>query len=127
MFVRQFTTPLSPSIVKGISVAMLFGSLSLFTLSASAAGTESESETLQQVAKDVEASEALAPKDIEIKENIEIIGVFAQTPLLYFKREMERAELDFYESFNAIADEDRFRIKCRMESKIGSRIKKRAC
>lgn len=127
MFVRQFTTPLSPSIVKGISVAMLFGSLSLFTLSASAAGTESESQTLQQVAKDVEASEALAPKDIEIKENIEIIGVFAQTPLLYFKREMERAELDFYESFNAIADEDRFRIKCRMESKIGSRIKKRAC
>lgn len=91
---------------------------------------------LKKVAADVEASAALAPKDIvisaddsnpDVKDNIEIIGVFAQTPLLFFKKEMEIAELDFYESFNAIADEDKFRVKCRLEAKVGSRIKKRVC
>lgn len=91
---------------------------------------------LKKVAADVEASEALAPKDIvlsedesnsRVEDNIEIIGVFAQTPLLFFKKQMEIAELDFYESFNAIADEDKFRVKCRLEAKVGSRIKKRVC
>lgn len=91
---------------------------------------------LKQITADIEASEALDPKDIvlssddvnpKVKDNIEIIGVFARTPLLFFKKEMERAELDFYESFNAIADEDKFRVKCRLEAKVASRIKKRVC
>lgn len=61
------------------------------------------------------------------KDNEEVIGIVGEKPLSYFRLQMERAELDFYDAFNAIADEEKFKVKCRRESLTGSNIKKTAC
>gem|GEM_PF-906806 len=63
----------------------------------------------------------------EMKESAEKIEVVGQKPLLFFKQQMQMAELDFYSLFNAIATEEKFKVKCRQESRIGSRIKTTAC
>lgn len=59
--------------------------------------------------------------------DIEVIGVVGEKPLAFFRLEMERAELDFYEAFNALVDNDKYRVICRKEARLGSRIKDRVC
>ena len=40
---------------------------------------------------------------------------------------MVKAELDFYDLFNALADEEKYKVKCRREFRAGSRIKNTVC
>lgn len=62
-----------------------------------------------------------------LNDDIERIDVRSKVPLLYFKRQAMLAELDFYETFNAMADKEEFKMRCRKESRVGSRIKETRC
>lgn len=61
------------------------------------------------------------------KEDIERIGVTGSVPLLFYKDEMQSAELDFYEMYNALNDNKKYTIVCRKQTRLGSRIKTRVC
>ena len=61
------------------------------------------------------------------KEDIERIGVTGSVPLLFYKDEMQSAELDFYEMYNALNDNKKYTIVCRLQTRLGSRIKTRVC
>ena len=61
------------------------------------------------------------------KEDIERIGVTGSVPLLFYKDDMQAAELDFYEMFNALNDNKKYKVLCRKETRLGSRIKTRVC
>lgn len=76
-----------------------------------------------QLANANQESQASKPAD----KDIEIIGVVGEKPLAFFRLEMERAELDFYEAYNRIVDNDKYRVVCRKETRLGSRIKDRVC
>ena len=74
--------------------------------------------------------EYVAPEETKqqvLNDDIERIDVRSKVPLLYFKREAMLAELDFYETFNAIADQEQFKMRCRKEARVGSRIKETRC
>ena len=76
------------------------------------------------------SAEYVAPEESKqavLAEKIERIGITGKVPLLYFKRQAMLAELDFYETFNAIADEEQFKMRCRKEARVGSRIKETRC
>jgi len=60
-------------------------------------------------------------------DDVEIIDVVGKRPLLYFKQEMGKAELDFYDAFNKLADEKKFIVRCRREKRIGSNISSKIC
>lgn len=61
------------------------------------------------------------------KEDIERIGITGSVPLLFYKDDMQAAELDFYEMFNALNDNKKYKVLCRKETRLGSRIKTRVC
>lgn len=61
------------------------------------------------------------------KEDIETIGITGSVPLLFYKDDMQAAELDFYEMFNALNDNKKYKVLCRKETRLGSRIKTRVC
>ncbi|MGB3726409.1 MAG: hypothetical protein WA981_11630 [Glaciecola sp.] len=75
----------------------------------------------QVVTTDTEAETANIDKDVEV------IGVVGQKPLSFFRRQMASAELDFYDAFNAVANEEKFKIKCRRETTVGSNMKRQRC
>ena len=56
-------------------------------------------------------------------ENIERIDVTGSVPLLFYKDEMKKAELDFYDAFNALNDNKKYAITCRLEQRQLSRMK----
>ena len=66
-----------------------------------------------------------APEEDE--EDLEVIGVVGQRTPAYFRVQMEKAEMDFYESFNALADNDDYKVICRREKRAGSRIASNVC
>lgn len=70
-----------------------------------------------------EGSEALATQT----NDVEVIGVVGERSLLYFTREMEKAELDFYDAFNVLADEKKFIVQCRRTKRPGSNISDKVC
>lgn len=63
----------------------------------------------------------------EPDDNIEVIGVVGEYSLLYFRHEMQEAELDFYEAFNKIADVEKFKVQCTREVRLGSNIRDKVC
>lgn len=91
--------------------------------------------TLASASKDVTQSEEILTEDTSPEalkaqlndEKVEQIEVRGSVPLLYYKRQVELAELDFYETFNMLADEDKYKVKCRREARTGSRMKTTAC
>lgn len=60
-------------------------------------------------------------------DNIEVIGVVGEYSLLYFRHEMQEAELDFYEAFNELANVEEFKVQCSREVRLGSNIRDRVC
>ena len=60
-------------------------------------------------------------------DDIEVVAVVGKYPLVYFKRKMEEAELDFYDIFNSLADENKFKVQCRRQNRLGSNIKDKVC
>jgi len=63
------------------------------------------------------------PKDVEI---VEVRGKVNKNGG-FFKRQIQLTEIDFYKSFNALSDVKKFKIKCRKEASINSRIKQTVC
>lgn len=64
------------------------------------------------------------------QEQVEQIEVLGKKPLLYYRRQMEQLELDFYDSINDLIENPDYRVTCRMET-AGSgqvtRIKHKRC
>lgn len=63
------------------------------------------------------------PKDMEV---VEVRGKVNKNGA-FFKRQIQLTEIDFYKSFNSVSDVKKFKIKCRKEASINSRIKKTVC
>lgn len=59
--------------------------------------------------------------------DIEVIGVVGERSLLYFKDQLLKAEMDFYDAYNALDIDEKFRVVCRRENRPGSRIKDDVC
>ena len=62
-----------------------------------------------------------------IQDNLETIGIVSDVPMSYYRRQIEIAELDFYDLYNSLADESKYLMYCRREAKVGSKIKRMAC
>ncbi len=60
-------------------------------------------------------------------EDIETIEIESKKPISFYRRQVEAAELDFYDLYNSIANENKFKMYCRLETRVGSRIKRTAC
>lgn len=72
----------------------------------------------------------LTPSEMREKinrEQIERIDVKGRTPLAFYKREFEMAELDFYDMFNSLNEVNDFTMFCRKSAPTGSRIKRTYC
>lgn len=67
--------------------------------------------------------EFVEPKDVEL---VEVKGKVNNNSG-FFLRKIQRTELDFFRRFNDLADNKKFKVKCRKESFINSRIKKTVC
>lgn len=110
-----------PSVLHTIKIASLASLMSL-GMTANAANYQTESEEI--LSEETSPSEMLKQMREEKVENIEISGT---KPLLFYKHQVERAELDFYELYNAIANEEKFKMRCRLEARNGSNIRMRVC
>ena len=60
-------------------------------------------------------------------DDVEVVAVVGKYPLVYFKRKMKKAELDFYDAFNKLADENKFKVQCRRVKTTGSNISHKVC
>lgn len=67
--------------------------------------------------------EFVEPKDVEV---VEVKGKVNKNSG-FFLRKIQRTELDFFRRFNDLADNKKFKVKCRKESFVNSRIKKTVC
>ena len=65
--------------------------------------------------------------NVEPDDQVEVIGVVGEYSLLYFRHEMQDAELDFYEAFNKLANIEEFKVQCSREFRLGSNIRERVC
>lgn len=61
------------------------------------------------------------------KNEYENIIVESKVPLLYYKKQFEMAELDFYELYNSLVDEPKFKMVCDKRRITGSHIKRTFC
>ena len=61
------------------------------------------------------------------KDDVEVIGVQGEKSIAYYRKQMRLAELDFYDLFNDLADEDKYKIRCRKEKRIGSNLSQTVC
>lgn len=114
-----------PSVLQTIKMASI-ASLMSIGMMANAANDQTKSEEI--LSEETSPSEMREQMQKEMQqENVETIEVVGTKPLLFYKRQVELAELDFYDLFNAIADEDKFKVKCRKEARAGSRIKTTVC
>lgn len=65
-------------------------------------------------------------EDQQDMERIEVRGKFDPSRA-YFQRQIETTELSFFERFNELADERKFKMNCRNEKTTGTRIKRKVC
>lgn len=102
-------------------------------LTASSVSAQQNQRMIEEVDLQTTSPKALKEKILEedelpaIQDNLETIGIVSDVPLLYYKRQIEIAELDFYDLYNSLADEKRYLMYCRREAKVGSKIKRMAC
>lgn len=68
-----------------------------------------------------------AASDTQTNSEYENIIVESKVPLLYYKKQFEMAELDFYELYNSLADEPKFKMVCNKRRVTGSHIKRTFC
>ncbi|GAA6186749.1 MULTISPECIES: hypothetical protein [Alteromonadaceae] len=58
-------------------------------------------------------------------EQIEVVGT---KPLYFYRQQMVKTELEFYDYYNDLVDNPKFKVKCKRERKQGAgRITQRAC
>jgi hypothetical protein len=60
-------------------------------------------------------------------EDLEVIGVVGKRTLSYFRVKMEKAEMDFYDAYNALAQDHKFKVQCRRENRGASNIRIKVC
>ncbi|GAB2684101.1 hypothetical protein [Aliiglaciecola aliphaticivorans] len=62
------------------------------------------------------------------KENVEQIDVVGTKPLYFYRQQMAKTELNFYDAFNDLVEDPKFKVKCKKQRKEGTgRITQRAC
>ncbi|GAC16147.1 hypothetical protein [Aliiglaciecola lipolytica] len=67
-------------------------------------------------------------QDKEVQEDLEKVEVVGTTPLYYYRQQMVKTELDFYDAFNELVEDPKFKVKCKRERVNGAaRITQRAC
>jgi len=59
--------------------------------------------------------------------DIERIQVVGERPRIYFRREMIKAEDNFYDLYNQLTPNDDFKVRCEKVFRAGSHIKNRVC
>ena len=93
--------------------------------------TETEQTTTEQteiIIDDTKSNEELAAEiKQELEEDYDVITFYGTKPPGFYRRQSQLAELDFYKKFNDYVDVDKFRIRCRKESPIGSRVYQTVC
>ena len=102
------------------SQVMMFLVLSLPLSMVWANTTPNNAQDQVETAQTPESSEP-AEKDLEV------IGIVGERSLLYFSNEMQKAEIDFYDAFNALADKKKFTVQCRRTKRPGSNISDKVC
>ena len=108
-----------PKIVKLASVVSVF---SLMVAAHTFASEEVQQPETQ--AKNEQTSEELAE---ELRKEIEVLEVVGGRPLLYYRNKFKLAEMEFYDLFNEVADKEEFKVVCRDEAQVGSRVKRTNC
>ncbi|MFA3793154.1 hypothetical protein AB6T38_18750 [Aliiglaciecola sp. SL4] len=67
-------------------------------------------------------------KDKELQEEVEKVEVVGTKPLYYYRQQMAKTELDFYDAFNDLVEDPKFKVKCKNIPREGAgRITQRAC
>ena len=121
------------NLVKTLSAATL---LSLCLANSAAEPEELESKQIQSDASespeviidDEQSNEELAAEiQKELEEDYDIVTFYGTKPPGFYRRQFQLAELDFYKKFNEYVDVDKFRISCRKETPIGSRVYQTVC
>ncbi|MFC3092875.1 hypothetical protein DRW07_01480 [Alteromonas sediminis] len=114
--------------VKMFSAATLMSSLIALNAFASDATSQVQNEKALQ-SEQMQVNEELSHEELaaELAKDIEVIEVTGSRPLGYFKRKSQLAELEFYQAFNDYVDVDKFKVKCRKESPLGSRVQHTVC
>lgn len=74
-----------------------------------------------------EMSQEILSEAEQKAEDVETIEIAGRKTYSYFRRQVEIAELDFYELYNSLVDESKYRMICRREMETGSRIKRMRC
>lgn len=59
--------------------------------------------------------------------DVETIDIEGIKPLRYYEKQLELAELDFYDLYNSLADEEKFKMICRRDYRVGTRIRQISC
>ena len=83
-----------------------------------------ESEEDSETAEEIENSEFTLA---EQNPDDEVVRFYGEKTLGFFRRQSEQAERDFWSNFNEYADQTKFKIKCRKEAPLGSRVARRNC
>lgn len=81
-----------------------------------------ENDTIQQ--QNIQSTKQTEQAKKETLETIQIDGV---KPLRYYRKQLELAELNFYDLYNSLVDEEQFLMYCRKEKDVGSHIKRTRC
>lgn len=68
-------------------------------------------------------------KKIIEKEDTEVVEVRGRKfeTRIDLKKQVNIAELNFFERFNELAEDERFKVSCRREAYVGSRLKRQIC
>ncbi|WP_289032091.1 hypothetical protein [uncultured Paraglaciecola sp.] len=72
-------------------------------------------------------SKEQSPSQVQ-QEDTEQIEVIGSKPLYYYRQQMVKTELKFYDSLNNLLENPQYKVKCKKEAvRQGSRITQRAC
>ena len=120
-------------LTKAFSIFMLVS----ICFTASAAETEevepdtteqTTTETPEIVIDDSMSNEELAAEiQKELDEDYDVVTFYGTKPPGFYRRQFQLAELDFYKKFNDYVDVNKFRISCRKERPLGSRVGYTVC
>ena len=62
------------------------------------------------------------------QEDIEVVEVVGRKPIIFYKKQYQKAVFDFYDAFNSITTESLFKVECKSRlRKSFTRIKTRQC
>lgn len=116
------------NLIKVVSAVTVLSIFMTGSVTASEVVEPLENEATEIVIDDTQSNEELATEiKKELEEDYDVVTFYGTKPPGFYRRQFQLAELDFYKKFNDYVDVDKFRIKCRKESPLGSRIYQTVC